>query len=548
MGGPIEGGGHRKGGVTGLVAEQRTVIHARRMHDAMGVEHAGRVERLLHLLEGAHDAFAEHLGVEFAAHNAVAMLARVAALILAHDVERLLGHSAHGGDVGAVLHVQHRADMQAAHRGMRVPGALRAMPGEDVVQLFGEIGEIGQRDGAILDEGDRFAVALHRHHDVQPGFPHFGDLGLKARIGGPHDSARIAEIAHRLIQRGQLGQQWRILMAVEFHDQQRIRLAFDHAVDGGAEDRDGAAEIDHRAVHQFHRLRVELDQMLGGIHRRAEIRELADAEHFARLDGGELEFDARREGQRALTAHQNARQIAALQTVEIIAADAPQHVGEARCDLRRLARAEIAQQGDQRGGVGHVRPEAMPRSVGENGVDGLHVVGHQPVADGFRAAGIIRRHAANGAAAVGGGIDGEEQAVFFQRRVEMAEHNPRLHHRPPRLRIDGDKAAEMFGAVDHQGMIDRLPALAGAATACQHRNTGLSRDLQGGGDVFDPLRHDHAHRHGLIDGGIGGVAAPVGLGEQHLSANLPAQALGHGRLGDAGVKCHEIPPRRSGMR
>ena len=422
------------------------------------------------------------------------------------------------------------------------------MLGEDVVQLFGEIGQIGQRDGAIFDEGDRFAVALHRHHDVQPGLAHFGDLRLKARIGGAHDGPRIAEIAHRLVQFGEFGEKWRLLMAVEFDDQQGVGLALDHAVNGGAEDRNGAAEVDHRAIHQFHCFRVELDQMLGGIHRRAEIRELADAEHFARLDRREFEFHARREGQRALTADENAREIARLQAIDVVAADATQDVGEACCNLRRLARAEIAQQGHQRCRIVHPRPEQMPRSISENGVDGFHVIGHQPVADGFRAAGIIRRHAANGAAAMGGGIDGEEQPVLFQRVVEMAEHNPRLHHRSPRFGIDGDQAAQMFCAVDDQSGVDRLPALAGAAAACQHGHTGLTGDLHGGGDVFDPLRHDHAHRHRLIDRRIGGIAATVGGGEQHLSTNLPAQALGHGGMGDADVNGHEIPPRRSGMR
>jgi len=36
------------------------------------------------------------------------------------------------------------------------------------VQTVGEFREIVQRHGAVLDEGDRLSVALHRHHDIEP--------------------------------------------------------------------------------------------------------------------------------------------------------------------------------------------------------------------------------------------------------------------------------------------------------------------------------------------------------------------------------------------
>ena len=80
--------------------------------------------------------------VEFAARQAVAVFAAVRALVFAHEGEAFLGHGAHRGDVLRVLHVQHRADMQAADRGMRVPGALGAVPFEHVVQPFGVVGEV----------------------------------------------------------------------------------------------------------------------------------------------------------------------------------------------------------------------------------------------------------------------------------------------------------------------------------------------------------------------------------------------------------------------
>ena len=160
--------------------------------------------------------------------------------------------------------------MQAADRGMRVPGALGAVPGEHLVQPLGVVGQIIQRDRTILDERDRLGVALHRHHDVQPGFAHLGDAGLERRVGRPHHRVGIAEIGHRRFQLGELRQQRRVFVAVELDQQQAVGLADQHAVDQRAIDRDGAAEIDHGAIDQLHRFRIERNQMAGRLHRGAE--------------------------------------------------------------------------------------------------------------------------------------------------------------------------------------------------------------------------------------------------------------------------------------
>src|SRR3546814_9653627 len=73
-------------------------------------------------------------------------------------------------------------------------------------------------------------------------------------------------------------------------------------------------------------------------------------------------------------------------------------------DLRRLASAEIEQVLEQ-GGDGIVLIEAGTSiathlaedrlgAVGEQRVDGRHVVAHEAVTDRDRAAGVVRRHAA----------------------------------------------------------------------------------------------------------------------------------------------------------
>ena len=311
-----------------------------------------------------------------------------------------------------------------------------------------------------------------------------------------------------------------------------------------------AAEIDHRAIDQLHRLGVELHDVLRRLHRAAEGRELADAQQLARLDRMQRQFDRGGEGQRALRSDQQARQILLpgearhrRQHLDVVAADAAKLRGEPRGDLLGLRRAQGAQPLDQIGdaarhiGADIVRQQAelVLRSVRQDRVDRAHVVGHQSVADRLRAAGVVARHAADRAARMGRGIDRKEQPVLAQRGIQMAQHQAGFHQCRARLGIDVQDAAQVLGAVDHQRAVHRLAALAGAAAARQHGHAFLARDRHCRGDVADLLRHDHADRLDLVDRRIGGVAAAIGAAEQHLAADLAPQALGE--TGSVGSNC-----------
>jgi len=71
---------------------------------------------------------------------------------------------------------------------------------EDLRQPVGEFRQIGQRHGAILDEGDRLPVALHRHHDVQPRLAHRGHLRLRFRVGEPDHRIGMAVVGQQLLE------------------------------------------------------------------------------------------------------------------------------------------------------------------------------------------------------------------------------------------------------------------------------------------------------------------------------------------------------------
>ena len=112
--------------------------------------------------------------------------------------------------------------MQAADRGVRVPGAARAVAGEQLGEPRGVVGEVLERHRAVLDERDRLAGALHRHDDVEPGLAHVPDPGLR---GGSIASTtrRKAEIGHQLAQALQLQALLVRLVAGELDQQQGIR-------------------------------------------------------------------------------------------------------------------------------------------------------------------------------------------------------------------------------------------------------------------------------------------------------------------------------------
>ncbi len=202
------------------------------------------------------------------------------------------------------------------------------------------------------------------------------------------------------------------------------------------------------------------------------------------------------------------------QRVEIVAADAALHLGEARRDFVGLAGADgeqvLRQRPQRRRHVGDVAADAAEmaeRAVGQDRLDGDDVVAHGAVAQTAAAAGVVAGHAADGRPRRGRDIDRKPQAVRLELAVELVEHDARLDRAAPRLDVEVEDAGQVFRAVDHQRFADGLAGLRRAAAARQHR------DALGPGNRYRPIsffygaRGDHAHRRDLIMGRIGGVTA-----------------------------------------
>src|SRR5207253_10711341 len=90
-----------------------------------------------------------------------------------------------------------------------------------------------------------------------------------------------------------------------------------------------------------------LDDTPGEVHRRIELREVADAERAARRDTRELEVQALRVGERAFRADQQMRRIGMRRTevIEVVARHLAQELREARLDLGLLALVQALQDG-----------------------------------------------------------------------------------------------------------------------------------------------------------------------------------------------------------
>ena len=92
--------------------------------------------------------------------------------------------------------------------------------------------------------------------------------------------------------------------------------------------------------------------MLRGVHRRKEAAEVAGADHATAEQRRKFQLDAGGERERAFGADENMREIelvaARHQRVEIVAANPPLDLGEARLDLVGFARGKLQEIARQR--------------------------------------------------------------------------------------------------------------------------------------------------------------------------------------------------------
>ena len=431
--------------------------------------------------------------------------------------------------------------MQGAHAGMGVPRAFGAVTMKHFGQACGVLGQVFERHRAVFDKRHRLAVALHAHHDVQPGLAHFPKRFLLRGTGHAHDRAGQAQIAHQFVELRKFGQLHGRVRAGKFDQQDRLRRADQRCLDHRAKCRIGNRQRDHRVIDQFDRGRAELDDMLGEIHRLMEAREIHHAQHFVSRQRCKLQRDLPAEGEGAFGAHQQMRKIGhairavglgilAIEHVDVVARDAPQDLGHLLDNLCGFALCDLLQACDQRlqarvGRHGIECRETGLITVGEHRVDADHVVHHVAVFDRARTAGIVAGHAAYRALGRGRHIDRKPQAMRLEPCVQMVEHEPRFNGHGARLRIERQHLMQPFTRVDNERLAHRLPALAGAGSASENGYGVMAGDIERDDQVVLVARHDHPDRRDLVDRRVRCIAAARGAIEHHIAAQLAAQVL-----------------------
>ena len=170
--------------------------------------------------------------------------------------------------------------MQRADTGVRVPRSLRAVLAKDLGQARGVIGEVLERHRAILDEGDRLAVALHRHHDIEPCLAHLPQRPLRRRLDEAHHGVVEAQVGGQLHEAVKVRSLLRGISARELDQQDRLGLIDERALDDGLERGIGAREIDHGAIDELDRRGLERDDVARRLHRAIEGRKVYDAQNL----------------------------------------------------------------------------------------------------------------------------------------------------------------------------------------------------------------------------------------------------------------------------
>ena len=243
------------------------------------------------------------------AHEAVAVLAGMRALVFAHEsrtLPRRWRASASRPSRPCMLSTGRTCRQPTEACAYQVPSVpcLREHLGEPL----GVLGEVLERHRAVLDERDRLPVALHRHHDVEAGLAHLPERALERRRPCISTTAsgkpRSPISSTRRCTPAACGSR---VVAGELDQQDRSGSPFTKRLDHRRERRVGARQLDHRAVHELHRARASASRCAARLHRLVEAREVATPSALWLGHRRQLEVDALEQRERAFAADQQAR-------------------------------------------------------------------------------------------------------------------------------------------------------------------------------------------------------------------------------------------------
>ncbi len=442
------------------------------------------------------------------------------------ELGRLLGEPAETRHSLRADQVEVDADVDAAVAEVAVQGAAQAVFGEQRPEVAEVRAEPGGRHRAVLPAGPGL-TAVGRPGRGAGGVladPPQGPLPGRVRddravhgVGGPQDAFGVRSRLGRGVAAGldeQPGGPAR----------QPGRLPYEvggHALDG------------ERAVRKEARGGVGGGGLVGV----SEDGQGAGARGLDQAHGG-LGDDA--EG--ALAAAEGPDRVGAAgvfgeQGVERVPGDAAREVGVAGAEEGEVGGDQF---GDAFGAVGR-RPARTPGAFGARPAPLLqtqrlaavadhrqrpHVVRRGAPGHRVRAAGVVADHSAEGAAAVGGGVGAEGQAVGCGGGPQVVQDHSGLDDGGAGGGVQVEDRAQMAGQIEDEAGAGGLSGDGRAAAARHHRHPVLPAHGQGGGDVLGVARGEHAERDTAVVGGVHGRQRPCG------GAEVARAAYGGAERGD----------------
>ncbi len=164
------------------IAQAQALGHCRAVDDVARIQNVMTVEDLLHLAVELIELQTEEALVDPASRPAVAVLARQRAAVAVQQLDREAEDLGHLGDLGRVLGVDQRPDVETAGAGVGVVGDLRADRVAELLDPANVVGQVLHRHGRVLDERDRLVVALDAHQQAEAHLAHGPDVDLPARL------------------------------------------------------------------------------------------------------------------------------------------------------------------------------------------------------------------------------------------------------------------------------------------------------------------------------------------------------------------------------
>ena len=158
--------------------------------------------------------------------------------------------------------------------------------------------------------------------------------------------------------------------------------------------------------------------------------------------------------------------------------------------------------------------------VGEDDVEGAHVVDGHAVAQAAAAGGVVAGHAADGGPVAGGGVRAEQQPVRCRGLVELVLHDADVDDGGACLRVELVDPVEVAGGVEHQPGADGLAGQAGPGATRRDRyaERGGRRDRRG--DVVGVPRVDDAQRADRVHARVAGEQVAAVVVEGHLALEV----------------------------